>query len=181
MKQIFLSYARKDGKVAASRLRSELQRVGFEVWHDIEDMQGGLAWKEQLRQAIRKVDVVLVLMSPAAVESRYVEWEWETAITVEKKVIPLLISVCEVPRELKDLHYHNLSTEQEYVLGFASLIRDLTQANIDVATNKQSAAIPQAVDPISHKQHLPSTGDGNNVISVAGNGNLVGNSNTITH
>ncbi len=39
MPKIFLSYARADGKTAAIRLRSELQRAGFEVWRDIEDMQ----------------------------------------------------------------------------------------------------------------------------------------------
>lgn len=125
MPSIFLSYARADGQDAAKRLRSELEQAGFQIWRDIEDMQGGQAWKDQLRQALRTVDVVIVLLTPAAVASKYVEWEWENALTLEKRVIPLLRLPCEVPEELQRLHYHNLSTDQNYVFGFASLVRDL--------------------------------------------------------
>ena len=74
MLKIFLSYARKDGAAAAARLRTELERAGFTVWRDIEQMRGGRAWQEQLRAALREVDVVLVLLTPAAVKSKYVAW-----------------------------------------------------------------------------------------------------------
>ncbi|MGD1906292.1 MAG: toll/interleukin-1 receptor domain-containing protein [Leptolyngbyaceae cyanobacterium] len=137
MGTIFLSYARADGKAAATRLRAELQKARFQVWQDIEDMQGGQAWKEQLRAALRMVDGVAVLLTPAAVASKNVEWEWENALTLEKPVFPLLMMPCSVPEELQRLHYHNLSTEQDYVMGLLSLLRDL--------------------DPISANQDNPQT------------------------
>ncbi|PKO19434.1 MAG: hypothetical protein CVU38_21565, partial [Chloroflexi bacterium HGW-Chloroflexi-1] len=56
MIHVFLSYARADGLDAATKLRAELTAMGFQVWRDIEEMQGGLAWKEQLRAALRQVD-----------------------------------------------------------------------------------------------------------------------------
>ncbi|MGF1512232.1 MAG: toll/interleukin-1 receptor domain-containing protein [Elainellaceae cyanobacterium] len=124
---VFLSYARKDGGEAAARLRGELQRSGFEVWRDIEDMRGGQELKNQLRQAIKAVDAVLVILTPGAVASKYVEWEWEAALTLDKRVIPLMMRTCEVPGDLRRLHYHRLNSEQEYVSGFAGLVRDLIQ------------------------------------------------------
>lgn len=125
MAQIFLSYARKDGFEAATRLRFELERADFQIWRDREDMRGGQDWRQQLQDAIYKVDVVLVLLTPAAVQSPYVTEEWKLALRLGKVVIPLLIRDCTIPRKLSRLHYHNLSGETEYTLGFAALIRDL--------------------------------------------------------
>ncbi len=128
MLKIFLSYTRKDGADAAARLRAELERAGFTVWRDIEQMRGGRAWQEQLRAALREVDVVLVLLTPGAVKSKYVTWEWDNGLTLQKRVVPLLMLPCKVPPELARLHYHDLSQADKYVLGFAALMRDLAEA-----------------------------------------------------
>ncbi|RMG71793.1 MAG: toll/interleukin-1 receptor domain-containing protein [Chloroflexi bacterium] len=125
--KILISYARADGLDMSARLRAELEQAGYDVWRDIEEMRGGKDWKDQLRQAIAAVDVVVVLLTPASVVSKYVLWECDTAHTLEKSVIGLLISPCDVPDELSNLHYHDLSTVEKYVTGFASLIRDLNE------------------------------------------------------
>jgi hypothetical protein len=125
--KILLSYARADGLAASARLRAELQQAGYEVWRDIEEMRGGQVWKEQLRQAIGAVDAVVVLLTPASVVSKYVLWECDTAQTLGKRVIGLLILPCAVPDELSNLHYHDLSGAEKYVVGFASLMRDLNE------------------------------------------------------
>src|ERR1700755_554404 len=125
MLNIFLSYARADGSDAASRLRGELTQAGFNVWRDVEEMHGGERWKEQLRGALRKVDVLLVLVTPSAVESQMVTWEWENALTLGKKVIPLLIKSCRLPPELSQFHYHNLSEAEKYSTSLMALMRDL--------------------------------------------------------
>ncbi len=122
MIKIFLSYAHQDASEAVHRLRSELELAGFTVWHDSEDMRGGELWKEQLRTALREVDVVLVLLTPASVISEYVSWEWGNALTLQKRIIPLLIIPCTVPDELRRLHYHDLGEPSKYNSGFAALI-----------------------------------------------------------
>jgi hypothetical protein len=86
--------------------------------------------------AISQVDAVLVLLTPEAVKSKYVEWEWETSFTMEKFIIPLLILPCTVPNDLARLHYHNLSQTINYSRGFASLIRDLIEASTKMKTKK---------------------------------------------
>ena len=143
MMTIFLSYARRDGLDAATKLRGELAAMGFQVWRDIEEMQGGLAWKEQLRAALRQVDAVLVLLTPGSVASPTVEWEWENALTLGKRVIGLLVSPCDVPAELKRLHYHDLSQPAMYTLGLARLARDL----IGLAAERPAPAQTPAAGP----------------------------------
>ncbi len=129
MAKVFISYARADGATAAARLRDELTAMGVTVWRDIEEMRGGQAWKEQLRTALRQVDAVVVVLTPGAVGSKMVEWEWENAITLEKRVIPVLAQACQVPDELERLHYHDLSnpTSASYTRSFAKLARDINQ------------------------------------------------------
>jgi hypothetical protein len=125
MIQVFLSYSRTDGLDAADRLRDELTAMGFGAWRDVEEMQGGLNWKRQLHQALVAVDAVLVLLTPGAVASPTVTWEWETALIADKRVIPILLSPCAVPVELNRLHYHRLDDPTTYTLGLAKLTRDL--------------------------------------------------------
>ncbi|MBN1995313.1 MAG: toll/interleukin-1 receptor domain-containing protein [Anaerolineae bacterium] len=150
MLKIFLSYARADGNPAATRLRTELERANFSIWRDIEDMQGGLGWKEQLRAALREIDVVLVLLTPASAASPYVTWEWENALTLQKRVIPLLISPCEVPSDLKRLHYHNLNQPDNYALGLMALVRDLNNVSAVIEPDIPDEVVP--VDPTVNMQ-----------------------------
>jgi hypothetical protein len=125
MRKVFLSYAIEDGSEAAARLRFDLTRAGLSVWQDIAEMRGGHPWKEQLRSALREVDTVLVLLTPKAVESKYVTWEWENALTLQKRVIPLMIRSCSPPPDLSRLHYYRFEQPDRYVSEFAALLRDL--------------------------------------------------------
>ncbi len=180
MGTIFLSYARADGQGLTTRLRAELERAGFKIWRDIEDMQGGQAWKEQLRAALRTADAVVVLLTPAAVASKYVEWEWENAITLEKRVIPLLMVPCDVPGELKQLHYHNLSTDQDYVMGIISLLRDLAPFLAEKDDTQQLSEEPQQIKG-SGDRNISIGGNAENNTLVTGDGNVAGSGNNVTY
>ncbi|MEO1446266.1 MAG: COR domain-containing protein, partial [Cyanobacteria bacterium J06635_11] len=125
--KVFLSYARQDGTEAAARLRQELMDAGFNVWQDTENMRGGEAWKEQLREALREVDAVVLLLTPNSVTSEYVKWEWEGAQFLQKLLIPVLISPCKPPPDLHRLQRRDLSTEKIYIKGLMSIVQDLNR------------------------------------------------------
>ncbi|MCI0339321.1 MAG: toll/interleukin-1 receptor domain-containing protein [Acidobacteria bacterium] len=127
MLKVFLSYARADNIKGAARLRDEL-KFAFDVWRDIEDMQSGESWREQLSDALHEVDVVIVLLTPAAVASSHVTEEWKGARLLKKPVIPVLISPCTIPEELREIHYQNLSDPDNYGQGLMALRNDLTKA-----------------------------------------------------
>ncbi|MEL6779137.1 MAG: toll/interleukin-1 receptor domain-containing protein [Cyanobacteria bacterium J06597_16] len=166
MTQVFLSYARADGAEAALRLRTELTRSGLGVWQDIENMMGGKAWKDQLKTAIREVDAVLVLMTPGAIASEHVTWEWEAAQMLDTPVIPLLISACDVPDDLAQMHYHTLDNEQNYTIGLMSLVRDLNQLGAGKAESASALPTPGS-------RNISIGGSANNSQIVIGDGNNV--------
>ncbi len=166
MLTVFVSYAHSDGTVAATRLRGELEAMGFTVWRDEEEMAGGLAWKEQLRAALRQIDAVLVLLTPDSVASDTVTWEWENALTLEKRVIGLCIAPCDVPQDLGRLHYHDLSDPAGYSLGLARLTRDLMR----LVTAKPAPPSDLAPGPKYQVLDARNSSIGDNAVTV----NLVG-------
>ncbi|MFC1961259.1 toll/interleukin-1 receptor domain-containing protein [Chloroflexota bacterium] len=125
MLKLFISYAHKDGADAAARLHDQLEQFGFDVWQDVNDMRGGITWKEQLRDILRDCDIVLVLLTSGAVASEVVTWEWENALTLQKRVIPLLIETCGLPPELARLHYHDFRPYVQFEKAFGKLVSDL--------------------------------------------------------
>lgn len=128
MRNVFLSYARRDGAAAATELRRDLTEMGLFVWRDIEEMRGGLDWRAQIRDALAAVDAVLVLLTPGAVESGTVTWEWQTALDIGRRVIPLLIQPCDPPPSLAALHYHDFTKPDAGRTALNRLVRDLIDA-----------------------------------------------------
>lgn len=147
---LFLSYARADGLAAAGALRQELSDMGVSVWRDLEEMRGGLDWRAQLRQALAAVDVVVVLLTPGAVASANVAWEWQGALFLNKRVIPLLIAPCDVPDELRKLHYHDFSQPAQRRLGLARLVRDLLEVAVtQAATAPTGSSKYTVINPVN--------------------------------
>lgn len=165
MTELFISYARADGTQAAVRLRGELESMGVTVWRDSEDMRGGKAWKEQLRAVLRQVDVVVVLLTPGAVTSKMVEWEWENALTLEKRVIAVLVETCQVPEELSRLHYHDLSDSATYTLSLMKLVRDINEVAAEKGVAQPAAADP-AAKYIVHKAKQSAIGDNAKAVNI---------------
>ncbi|MBN1966373.1 MAG: toll/interleukin-1 receptor domain-containing protein [Anaerolineae bacterium] len=127
MVKIFLSYAHSDGGTAAERLREELEYAEYEVWRDVENMRGGVDWQEQVTDVLHEVDTILLLLTPDAVQSESVTWEWTGALFLKKPLIPLLIERCDVPQRLTNVHYHNMTSPERYSLAYSALIRDLNR------------------------------------------------------
>lgn len=70
---VFISYAHLD-VVDMRRVRNWLEQAGIPTWVD-EHLQGGEEWDAVLEDRIRHCAVLLVLMSPAAAQSRFVRRE----------------------------------------------------------------------------------------------------------
>ncbi len=88
--RIFVSYARSDGRVFAKALSARLQVAGFSLWRDLADMEGGRDWWQQIEEAIRAVEYLILVISEAALKSDYVRREWRFARQEGTCVIPVL-------------------------------------------------------------------------------------------
>ncbi|WP_395739924.1 TIR domain-containing protein [Prosthecobacter sp.] len=80
----FISYSSKDEEFA-HRLHARLQQEHVRVWFAPADLQGGEALHDQIDQAIRIFDKLLILLSPASLQSEWVMAEIRKARKAERK------------------------------------------------------------------------------------------------
>jgi TIR domain/NB-ARC domain len=76
---VFISYARSDGEPFANELSQRLQsEFGISVWQDRISMAPG-DFEQQIRQAIELARYLVVVVTPGALRSGWVEKEWRQA------------------------------------------------------------------------------------------------------
>jgi hypothetical protein len=88
---IFICYDPADTTVM-QRIRDNLQRVGLKIWAGDTIEPGSDQWRKQVPNAVRNAAVVVVLMSPAANRSEWVERELYLAKSVGIEILPLMVS-----------------------------------------------------------------------------------------
>jgi TIR domain/Pentapeptide repeats (8 copies) len=80
----FISYSTKDQEFA-DRLHADLQNKGVRCWFALHDIQAGKKIHEQIDQAIHLYDRLLLILSPASMESEWVKTEIAKARKREMK------------------------------------------------------------------------------------------------
>ena len=71
---LFISYSTRDQEFA-ERLHADLQAKGVRCWFAPHDMRSGKKIHEQIDEAIRVYDKLLLILSPASMESEWVKTE----------------------------------------------------------------------------------------------------------
>ncbi len=86
---VFISYARED-QAYVRELAADLRGRGFGVWMD-DRIDFGDRWWRTIVQAVRSSAAVIVVMTPAAEQSEWVEKEILLAQREKKPTFPLLL------------------------------------------------------------------------------------------
>ncbi len=119
-KKIFLSYSHKN-KDFAEKVANDLEKVGHEVWWDITDIEGGDRWAKEIQEGITQSEIFVIIVSPDAIISEWVEKEFIFASNKNMKIIPLLYEECELPVWLLNLQYIDLR-EDSYDTNFQQVL-----------------------------------------------------------
>jgi adenylate cyclase len=106
MTQVFLSYAREDVD-AARRLAQAIGAAGHEVWWD-EHIHGGSRFTSAIDQALKNAEAVIVLWSPASVESAWVQDEAGEGRD-SGRLVPVLIGETKPPLGFRQFQSIDLS------------------------------------------------------------------------
>lgn len=77
--RIFISYSRKDSKVALV-YRAAQEALGNEVFMDSYSIRSGENWRAALARAIDEADVLQLFWSPNSAQSKNVRDEWDYAL-----------------------------------------------------------------------------------------------------
>ncbi len=132
MTQVFLAHAEEDS-TTAHQVRCSLMREGFTVWTSKTDIQTGSAFQTAIHRGIEEADNIVYLLSPEALRSPYCQDELDYALSLNKRIIPLLAretNPSEVPPVLRGLQYIDLSDNAaatDYQQDESQLIRILRQ------------------------------------------------------
>jgi hypothetical protein len=103
-REVFVSHAAADAEFVR-RLAADLQRFDLRVVRANDVVQPGAPVREAIADELRKADAVIIVLSKAAAESKWVLFEGAVATAANKRVIPILIDEgVELPPFL-----HNIS------------------------------------------------------------------------
>jgi hypothetical protein len=108
MQKIFVSYSRKDTDFVR-KLAGDLEKAGYDVWWDLTDLRGGEDWIRRIPAAIEESQFVIVVLSPSSVISEWVEKEYTQALSLRKKIIPIMLTPINVPFALNTINYLNFA------------------------------------------------------------------------
>ena len=120
MAQVFISYSRKDIGFVRTLAR-DLEKVGYDVWWDLTDLRGGDDWLRVIPAAIESSDYFIVVLSPNSAVSDWVEKEYAKALSLRKKIIPLMLERTSVPFALHTINYVDF-TSDDYAANLKNLL-----------------------------------------------------------
>lgn len=89
MPDVFVSYSRRDGEFV-NGLVADLESRGKTVWLDTQGIGDGEVFPEAIRHAIEQSDGFLFIITPESAASQYCEQEVEHALSLNKRVVPVL-------------------------------------------------------------------------------------------
>lgn len=95
-KKVFISYSHRD-KETAKVLAEILDRQGFSLFLDFQDLEAGEEWSERLKSELKGTSIFVPLISSDYIGSSYSMQEFGAAIATGKKIIPILLSPTTLP------------------------------------------------------------------------------------
>jgi formylglycine-generating enzyme len=125
-RQIFLSHAHQDAQVA-HELAHDLEAHGYDIWLAPDSIRPGEKWVEAINRGLEESGLFVLLLSPAAVASRWVKMETNAAIEFEHEgemqIFPLLLKACRLPPLWRA--FHHISLRGGYEQALAALLTAL--------------------------------------------------------
>jgi tetratricopeptide (TPR) repeat protein len=103
-RRVFVSYSHAiDGFIV--NLLKELADADFEVWTD-KKIQEGSDWVSSIDAALQGSFAVIVILTPEAMLSPYVTYEWSMAIGLGLKILPVhLVETPKIHPKLEKIQY----------------------------------------------------------------------------
>jgi tetratricopeptide (TPR) repeat protein len=157
--RVFLSYSSKD-RVFVRELWRRLTRDGVACFFDQESIEWGANFVVSLEQGIDECEFLVVVLSPDFVQSKWAELE-RTSAGVERRILPLLLRACEVPRFLKTANQIDVSTERLFEENYPGICAELggTVRPDPAPPTDRNALPPVSPLPAVHRMPYRSLGD----------------------
>lgn len=136
MPRVFISYSRDDLPFVG-RLAQDLRACGAALWLDQEEISAGEDWTDAVWEGLKACDLLLLVISPASMDSREVASEWKYYLNNRKPILPLLAAATA--------HIHYQVSALQYVdfcaAPYETALHDLlAEINARLGTNYAARA-----------------------------------------
>lgn len=101
---IFISHCLEDSDIALWLAR-KLKESGLEIWLDHNNIKPGQSIVDSVNSAIESCNVFILLWSDNAQKSQWVNFEWTSAITINKTIVPIILDDTPLPTLLRRILY----------------------------------------------------------------------------
>jgi hypothetical protein len=138
-KVIFISYSRRDQEFV-TRLATDLNAQVAGVWFDQSTIQAGQKWHDEIMEGIQECKAFILVLSPDAMESRYVREEVNKALELGKAIFPVIYRPARWSGEFEAL-VHDIQTldlrSGSYTDNFQKLVDRLIEAGAGKGTGER--------------------------------------------
>lgn len=156
MDKTFISYSRKDLKFAR-RLLNALHNRGVNPWFDMEDLEAGTEWNNEILLGVQFADNLAFIISPDSAVSQPCREELDCALRHEKRIIPLLYrdtSPGLLHPALRELQWIFIRAQDDFEEALSKLIQvidapkgvnllsDRTSAELEILDEQGTRSLP---------------------------------------
>lgn len=135
--QVFLSHSSQD-RVRLQELYERLMDSGIDVWISDEKLIPGQDWQNEIKNAVKTSDVVLLFLSNNALNrDGYFQKEIKLALEVAEKkpngviyIIPIRLEDCPVPDDVSRFHWVNYFEDRAYAQLIKALVAKAESLNL---------------------------------------------------
>jgi hypothetical protein len=126
---VFISYSSQE-RDFVQRLVRDLKDRNIPVWFDEAELEPEDSIIQKIEAGIDRMDYLIVIMSPASVDSRWVQEEIRMALHKgiagrKFNVIPMLKENCKIPGFLRDRKYVDMRQAADYPSGLEKIVRKI--------------------------------------------------------
>lgn len=126
----FVSYVPSDRDFVI-QLADSLKSAGINLW--VRDLDIGIGKRKDhlIEEALKECETLIAVLSKKSVVNKEFRDEVATALDRSKKIIPILIEVCEVPRQLNRIQYIDYTADR--VLASTKLLKAMALAGHSIS------------------------------------------------
>ncbi len=112
-RDVFISYARSNA-IMMRYVRKVLQEAGLSTWTDHEEIEPGHeSWINAIEDGITHSCCVVVILTPASIQSKWVRQERIYAEQLGKKIFPVLAEDTIIPIDLNTYQYTDIRGDDD--------------------------------------------------------------------
>lgn len=120
--EVFISYSRQNWRHHVKGLAQRLYDADFKLWIDQHIIRSGGDWLDEINKALDQCKVLVLCVSPSALNSRYVKMEYRYFLDENKPVLPVIIEETKLPAELRRIQYVDYGDQDDLIEAIQALV-----------------------------------------------------------